>query len=260
MSDVGADLYGQAAASRSSDGITAEAQRVKPVIGTLKPIADGRLIRYDRLRARGSVALHWEVTIDSQMSASEAGDTLEKIFVLFRLEAAPPEVHEAFLEAMLFAHTLNGASVLQPGRAKFSLGANYNPMDFGLVVTYLGVDIRRFFRAFANETREVNKRVLLAANNPHDVVTWEKAAWLRNVAAERGMSRHPDLAHDTADACTDLTDAERAALNASKAMIFASGVNMADRARYRPVQSQNPASGSVYEDPTARAHALAVAK
>jgi hypothetical protein len=259
--DIGADLYGQAAAGSSSrDGITTEAKRGKVVIGYRKAVADTRLVRHDRLAARTKPPIHWEVTMDSQMPAIEAGDTLLCLHEIFHLVGASPEVHEGFLNAVLFAHTLNSASVLQPGRAKFSLGDNIHYLDWAKVVEYLGNNQRRFFRAFANETREVNLRVLLDAKDPDDIVAQEKANWLRNAAANRGMSRHPDLTHDSADACWNLTDGELAALNASKMMVFSTQPNMADRNRFRPVQSLNPGVGSMYEDPTARAHALADVK
>jgi len=194
------------------------------------------------------------------MPAIEAGDMLERLHDLYHLRGAPPEVHEAFLEVLLFAHTLNGGSVLQPGRTKFSLGDNTHYLDYADIVAYLGNEIRRFFRAFANETRDVNKRVLQAAKDPDDIIAMEKAEWLRNVARRRGMDRYPYLAHDSADACWGLTDGEWSALVASKAMIFSSGVNMADRNRSRSGQTGNAVVGSMFEDPTARAHALADSK
>lgn len=256
--EIGTDLYGQAKSGGSGkDGITTEAKKAKVVLGYNKPLFDPRVIRHDRLAARASAPIPWEVTVDSQMPAHEAGDKIADLHTLFRLEGASPVVHEAFLEAVLFAHTLNSGSVLQPGRAQFSVGGNTNYLDFNRVVLHLGPDNRRFFRALANETREVNKRVLQAATDPDDIVANEKVAWLRNAAAKRGMSRHPELTHDSADACWNLTDAEQAALVASKAMVFSTTANMADRNRQRPGQSSSAATGSIYEDPTARVHALA---
>lgn len=256
--NIGVDLYGQAAvADSSNDGITTEGRKTKVVFGYNPRLGDPRLIRHDRLAAREKGPLHWEVTVDSQMPAREAGDTLERIHDLFHLRGAAPEVHESFLDALLFGHTLNSGSVLQPGRAKFSIGSNYHPLDFSAVTRYLGNDVRRFFRAYANETREVNKRVLFAAKDPEDIIAMEKAEWLRAAAAGRAMQRYPELTHDSADACWHLSDGERAALDASKHIVFSTTPNMADRNRSRPGQSASPALGSFYDDPTARAHALA---
>lgn len=258
MSEIGADLYAQAAASGSSrDGITVEAPRGRAVIGYRRPLLDPRLIRHDRFAARSRASIGWEVTVDAAMPKSEAGDKLSRIHELFKLQAASPEIHEAFLDALLFSHTVNGGSVLQPGRAKFSLGSEQHYLDYAEVVRYLGPDLRRFFRAFADETRRVNQNVLDNATDPDDFVAMEKADLLRAAAMRRGMNRHPSLAHDTADYCTGLSDAENAALVASKALVFGSTPNMADRNRARAGQSGDPSVGTMYEDPTARAHALA---
>lgn len=256
--EIGADLYGQTTAGGSSrDGLTVEAKKPKVVYGSNPPLFDPRLFTYDRGEALSKTSLPWGVTMDSQMPAKEAGQKLEQLFTMYRLTGAQPVVQEAFLNAICFAHTLNSASVLQPGRTKFGIGGNAVELDFSAVVQYLGNDMRRFFRAYANVTRAVNKRVLEEACNSTDIECLEKAEWLLAAAAKRGMQRHPDLTHDTADACWGLTDSERACLVASKTTIFGSGPNMADRNRPRAGQSESAVTGSMYEDPTARAHALA---
>lgn len=251
--DIGEDLYNQAQ-NVSGGGVTTEIPRGARVIGYVPQIADPRLIRFDRLDARSKPPVKWEASKDDRMSAVEAGATMDKLYDLFKLRGETPEVLEAFHSALYFAHTLNGASVLQPGRAKIVIAGN--TMDYSVVVTYLGNDLRRFWRAYAGEVRSNNKRVLAAASDQTDIVAMEKAQLLRQVAANRGMGRFPDLAHDSADACLDLTDSEQSALIASKAMIFSTGENMADRNRARSGQSGATSAGSMYVNPTAQGIAL----
>lgn len=253
-SEVGEDLYNQAS-NQGGSGVTREVPRAVRPIGYVQPLADPRLVSYDRLAARSSAPVLWEATKDDRMSAVEAGMKMRALYDLYGLRGESPEVLEAFHDSMYFSHTLNGASVLQPGRAKLIIGGN--PMDYSRAVNFLGPDLRRFNRAYAGEIRSNNKRILSEASDPSNIVAMEKAALLRQVAAEKGLSRFPDLAHDSADACLDLTDAEVAALTASKAMIFSSGENMADRNRARPGQSGSTSAGSMFISPTARGHALA---
>lgn len=247
--DVGEDIYNQAESARES-GLTREVPRAPKVIGYVAPMADPRLVSYDRLEARSKKPLAWEVTRDDRMSAVEAGATMRKLYDLFGLRGEQPVVLDAFHDAVYLAHTLNSGSVLQPGRAKIILSGN--SMDLYKVVEYLGSDLRRFYRAYADEVRNCNKRILSAATDPTDLVAMEKAAWIRQSAANRGLSRYPDLAHDSADACLSLTDAEHSALTSSKTSIFSTGTNMADRNRVRPVQSGSPGVGSMFVNPSAQ--------
>jgi len=147
--------------------------------------------------------------------------------------------------------------VLQPGRATFTVAGN--SFDYRDLVIYLGEAQRRFFRAFADVVMVNNKRIL-NADDPNDIVTLEQAENLRQVAAERGLQRFPYLCHDTADACSSLNDTERSALMASKSMVFAASVNMADRNRFRSGQTGESVAGSMYTMPTARVNALDVGK
>lgn len=253
-SDVGEDMYNTGAPSGKAPGLTKEVPKGPQIHGYRKPLADKRLIRYDRLAARGKKPLEWEVTKDDRMSAVDAGDKMTELHHAFGLRGAQPEVLEAFQDAVYFGHTINSGSTLQPGRSKIVLAGN--EMEYQTVVDLLGPDLRRFFRAYADEVRENNQRVLNAAKNTHDIVAQEKAAWIREVAFERGLTRHPDLAHDTADACWNLRPHERAALAVSKGTVFSGSVNVADQVHARPSGTRDGA-GSIYTTPTARV-ALAV--
>jgi len=92
----------------------------------------------------------------------------------------------------------------------------------------LGVDKRRFYRAFADVTVEVNKEVL-ASYDPYNPVSSEMYGWLQQAASDRGLHKYPYLAHDTADSATKLSAHERVALTVSKERAIP-GVNNTDRA------------------------------
>jgi len=138
---------------------------------------------------------------------------------------------KSFDDALFFCHTLNGGSVLTPGRSAFTVGSQSFP--YKIVVDKLGVDLRRFFRAFADDTTDANKLVI-SEYDPYDAVKAERYAWLQQVAQEKGLQRHPHLAHDSADACTRINVTERAALIHSKRDVLANGFNSADRMRLNP--------------------------
>jgi len=82
-------------------------------------------------------------------------------------------------------------------------------------------------------SRKVNRSVL-DSYNPYDPVSVEQHGWLLQVAYDRGLQRHPELAHDSADACLKLTPAERVAVAASKRDVLSTTANSADAMRANP--------------------------
>lgn len=187
---------------------------------------DKRKFRYDMYRAQAT-KVAFAVSRDDRMSAEEAGNKLHEIHEMFGISHLEEHVLKAFDDALFFYHTLNSASTLQPGRAKVWIAGN--PFDMQEVVTKLGTDNRRFFRAYADEIKEVNKAVL-ADYDPYDSVKAEKHGWLMQVALERGIHRHPYLAHDSADACINLNIGERIAIANSKKLVISTSINAVDRA------------------------------
>jgi hypothetical protein len=133
---------------------------------------------------------------------------------------------------LFFSHTVNSGSTLQPGTARMTIN-NGSVFDFGEVVRILGVQMRRFFRTYADHITEVNQSVL-DSYNPYDPVSVEQYGWLLQVAFERGLQRFPHLAHDSADACLKLIPAERAALAMSKRDVLSTTPNSADAMRANP--------------------------
>lgn len=204
-----------------SDGGTAALKGVR------KPVYDRRKFNYDVVRGKAA-GLAFETSKDDRMSAVEAGAMLERLHRVFGVSREVEAILHAFDNGMFFCHTVNGGSVLTPGRSTFRVPGVTEPFSYSQVRDVLGVDQRRFFRAFADEISEVNKGVI-NAYDPQDAVKAEQWGWLMQVAHERGLSRYPHLAHDSADACLSLSPAERVAVAASKALVISSSNNSADR-------------------------------
>lgn len=184
--------------------------------------ADPRKIVYDKVRAVQKPRIQFGVSKVDRMDAEDAGKMTIRILSEFGIERASDERVKAFLDALLFQHTINGGSVQQPGRGVISVDG----MEFDIhsVNDLLGVDMRRYYRAYADETIQVNLAVIknYTANDP---VAAEQYGWLTQVATERGLHKFPHLAHDSAEAALTLTHEERLAVQAAKRHVTASTVN-----------------------------------
>jgi len=223
------------ATSRGSAGLVREAESATSGFGRGPIEQDKRKYKYDTYRARG-VKVAFSVTRDDRMSAEQAGDTLHRIHTVLGIDKVEEHLLMAFDRALFFAHTVNSGSVLQPGRARIyveQLPGDATQFDYNNILTLLGQDVRRFFRAYADDIMEVNKAVL-AAYDPYDHIAAEQHGWLMQVATERGLQRYAYLAHDSADACINVNTAERLALINSKREVLSSVVNSVDRARGNP--------------------------
>lgn len=197
---------------------------------------DKRKFKHDRYKAQSvKDRVLWHVTKDDRLEAGDAGDLLHKIHINFGIGTEGAHVVEAFNDGLFFCHTLNSGSVLQPARSVVMLEIgrgkdglpSYKEFNMMHVIATLGVDMRRFFRAYADDVRAVNRKVL-DSYDPGNFESVEKQGWLMEVAFDRGLSRYPDLAHDSADKCLGLIPAERAALASSKVGVFGNIVNTAD--------------------------------
>jgi hypothetical protein len=159
------------------------------------------------------------------MSAKEAGDALEAIHSMYGISRESEARLVAFDKALFFEHSINGASLLQPGRGELIVdGVSFDITPFK---EKLGVDQRRFFRAFADDIADVNKEVL-AAYDVYDPESVEKVGFIRQIAAIRGLQKYPHLIHDSSDAASSLTYDEHAAVANSKRVVLESTVNQAD--------------------------------
>jgi len=220
---------------RGSAGLVREMETAQSGFGRGPIEPDKRKFKYDVYRARGT-QVAFSVTRDDRMSAEQAGEMLHRIHSMLGIDKVDEHLIMAFDKALFFAHTVNSGSVLQPGRARIyveGLAGFSTQFDYNNVLVLLGQDVRRFFRAFADDIMEVNKAVL-AAYDPYNAVAAEQHGWITQVAVERGLQRYPYLAHDSADACISINTTERLALINSKRDVLASVVNSADRAHGNP--------------------------
>jgi len=191
------------------------------------PIAvDRRKFRFDVRRGRASPALPFSASKSDRMDAEDAGNLLNRIHVAFGIDRETEDRILAFNNALFLEHTLNGASLLQPGRG--SLKAAGVSFDIQIVKNILGVDQRRFFRAYADDVAEVN-RVVLQEFDPMDPESAEVFGQMSQIAVERGLVKFPHLIHDSADAGVTLSNDERNALVASKRYTLRANVNNVDK-------------------------------
>lgn len=196
--------------------------------GKVKSRRDARKFVYDDV-GHFHRTVRFSVTRDDRMDVLLARDKLEYIrnAMGVRRGVVHDSVVASFDAALWFCHTVNGASRLNPGRSKFFAPGLTAEFDYLDVLDMLGTDARRFFRTFADDIAEVNKRVL-AEYDPYDYGSVDKYSWLMEVAVGKGLVQYPYLAHDSADACLRLTLPERDAVAKSKLLVLGSVTNAAD--------------------------------
>lgn len=156
---------------------------------------------------------------DDRMSPKEASVMMRKVYECFGIEREPHEFLYDFTQALFLTHALNGASVLGPGRAEFVVGGT--EFHYGEIVKILGGDLRRFFRAYADDI----SRALSSALKNHDPASHDSVrlvGQIRHIAASRGLMQFPYLIHDSADACNRLSPAEVAAVLHAKNFVLRS--------------------------------------
>jgi len=235
--DAGQGLYAEAPthggggeATRSTvfrpAGVVRSAPASARAYGRGDVAVDPRKFRYDRNRARAMPVLPFGASRADRMDAGDAGDALERIHVMYGINRDTEDVIAAFDKALFFEHTINGASMLQSARGTLTVGASH--FDLSIVKTALGVDQRRFFRAYADDIADVNREVI-KAYDAYEPTSVEKYGQLMQVAVERGLQKFPYLAHDSSDAGVRLSVEERVALIASKKIVLESVVNNVDK-------------------------------
>jgi len=187
---------------------------------------DARKFRFDVRRGKSYPAIAFSASKADRMDAAEAGELLNRIHVVFGIEKEREDRILAFNNALFLEHALNGASLLQPGRGTLKAGDTL--FDVQMIKGILGVDQRRFFRAFADEIADV-VREILREYDPMDPESAEVHGQLSQIAVERGLTKFPYLVHDSADAGINLSNDERNALIASKRFVLRSTVNNVDK-------------------------------
>jgi hypothetical protein len=223
--------------SNSEAGPEAAVERGAPVVGAVgKSFRGGRRTAlYGNIDVLGALSKPLGVyfNTDFAMDASTAAVASANLLRRCELHAEAENVQFYFLQAMQLCYAANSASVLMPGRAEFVVMVGGVPSVFNLfrdVVDVLGADTRRYFRAFADETRTC----LLNLKQQYDSGPTGSSAqeqeeyeqvqdmWdaIVRVAKNRGLGRVPHLVHDSAENCKGLTETEHAFLVASKKTIF----------------------------------------
>lgn len=174
---------------------------------------DKRKFRYDVYRGITMGPLSFNATKADTLDASEAGDLLHRVHEHFGIASEAENRVAAFDNALWYQHTINGASQLQPGRG--SLYVDGVAFDIEPIKRILGGDMRRFFRAFADEIVECNRRIL-SEYDEYDPEAREKAVRVNAVATKRGLSKFPFLAADSSEAALSLSHEERSAVLVAK--------------------------------------------
>nr|WRW55961.1 capsid protein [Fusarium asiaticum vivivirus 1] len=207
------------------------------------------------INAGKSEGVHFDVNTDSVMSDVEANALLGSLMA--KLELYGDAYKFPFLEAICLSQAINSSSLQQPGRATFVVGqVVYN--FHSDVLAHLGNDQRRFFRAFADHTREALERILRDYRNLATIPENRRESVSRmhdhvmNVARQKGLSRAPYLIHDTAEFCTGLTMTETHFIDASKANLLVGG-NAVDN----PVIYGSSGGGRVEGSVALKSHAKA---
>jgi len=228
---IGDDPFQQGEAERADGGVEAaqglyeRVQREEQPVSRQRRRFDTRKISYDYLRARTEQPVPTRVAEAALMTAREAGDAMGRVHRQFNIQRAEPAFLVAFQDALLVTMALNGTSQLMPGRAHFVVGRD----KFELVEVYslLGVDLRRFARAWAEEQRDAVARAQSYVGDDPDKLDLRDRLFAK--AAENGMHRHPTLLSDVADFCPTLTLVERTAVQEAKSYKLGGTVDSVDQ-------------------------------
>jgi len=180
---------------------------------------DKRKIRFDLRRGLAADALPFSAPKADRMTATAAGNMMDRIFQLVDIKEDEEGRRLAFMRALFFEHTINGASMLQNGDGELEVDGMV--FDIGPIKAMLGPHQRKFFRAYADEVADVN-RYVYNSFDPRDDASAERYGHLIQVAAERGLQKFPWYAHDSSDACLRMSHDERVAVMRSKAFVLPS--------------------------------------
>lgn len=186
---------------------------------------DRRRYRFDMNAAVVRPPVSFNASKVDRMDPTDAGDLLHSIHTMFGIETQAEERLLAFNRALWYEHAVNGGSTLQAARGHlFVDGVSF---DIPLIIQKLGVEARRFFRAYADDIADTLKFVL-AQYDPYDPESAEKHGAIMQVAVERGLQKYPYMCHDSSDAGVNWSIEERVALISSKRYVIASVTNKAD--------------------------------
>jgi len=222
---AGGSAGGSAHGVVGEDGLSRSVQVVGTGWGRGPIPPDPRRHRFDVTRAMSRPALAVSVSRVDRMDPGEAGDLLFLIHQHMKIAQQNPERILGFNRALWLQHALNGASLAQPGRGKIIV--DQVEFDIEGIKNHLGVNMRRFFRTYADDVVEALKWTL-ESYDPYDHNSADLHGQIQQIAMERGLQKYPYLIHDSADACVNLSFDERAAVIVSKRRVLADRGNVVD--------------------------------
>lgn len=212
------------------------------VDATWGPSSFGRvakLLPFDTAAAYQDRPVGFSATYNKVMPAKDASAMVSALIRRCGAVGQVESVQLALVNAILLSHAKNSGSVIQPSRAVFKVNGGRELNFYEDVITVLGDDARRFFRAFADQTREV-VRERITGYRAGDTNYDEDYRDIMMVAKQRGLDRYPDLIADSSEACSNLTRVESDAIGASKMSILSRTDNMADLVRNYRVKTASP--------------------
>lgn len=193
------------------------------------PRLDRRKFNYDVVNAYKSKKIDSYAPVANKMSPQEAAKKLDLLHEAARIHDQPEDVLWAFDRALFLQHAFNGASVAQPERGEIVVEAkdadnNDVRLDMADVLRILGVDSRRFFRAYADVTADI-LRDILEKYDPDDLQMVDDYGRIQTIAVQRGLMNYKYLIHDSADACVNLSPEEVVAVLESKQRVLTTSSN-----------------------------------
>jgi len=257
MQDNSLEIFATMSSNLFSSGAPeAQVERGEAVVGKIGYSYKGRRNTrlYEGIDVVGALAKPLQVnfTTNYAMSVASAAKVTTEMLARLGLRDENANVQYFFVQSMLLCFAVNSSSVLMPDRAEFQVIVKGVPQTFNFftdVLNPLGADARRYFRAYADETRTALQRLerdyaagpqggTEQAMEAYESVRDMWAAVIR-VANDRGLARVPTLIHDSAENCSLLTASDLAFLGASKKTIFnvVGRTNPADN----PVSARTPA-------------------
>jgi len=210
----------------------------------------GRLFPYDRHEGKMGPAVSIGVNLADRLSPEAAMEALTRVHRAHGMVDCLERDLYNHDRAMFICYAFNAASQIGPyERAGYFVGdpagAGRSYFEYSTVQTILGVDLRRFFRAYANEVVDACHELYHNCDfEDPDMV--ELRQQMIQVADKRGISRHPWLIADCAEAATNVSPGEYAAVMASKQTVIGGTTNAVDRRNVAgPIRSMDNYDSSV---------------
>lgn len=200
-------LRGDAGVRSGGGALEREVDEGPPRLGTsgARPKRDG-LYKYDRRKGLLGEQLVIGTTAADVWPLDKASDMLHRIHETFHVDRLMENQLKSFDDAMFLCVAINSTSVIQPTEDVYFI-VGENTYKWSTVVGLLGQNVRRFFRAYADDIRAV-VRWLLEEGNPNDPEIVYLQDRVQALAYARGVQRCPSLLADVSDHCTGLSRLE----------------------------------------------------